>query len=159
MAVQRTFHPQPKLVPIYRPQKDGRLGEPRACGVLPGIEPSTSGLRVRRANHYTIVPYKLHVIIQREHHSIWKIRRETMLCECGEILLPGNYEKDENSQQHIKYFNLIKGLMMILEQSREFRKFEKWFTIIQTMNQTAAANVSTPLLTRNYLTSDLKSAN
>ena len=29
------FTPQPTLVPIYQPQKDGRLGEPRACSALP----------------------------------------------------------------------------------------------------------------------------
>ena len=33
-----------------------------------------------------------------------------MLCECGEILLPRNYENHEKSQQHIKHTNFIKGL-------------------------------------------------
>jgi hypothetical protein len=47
------------MVPISRPRTDDRLGEPGACSLqdvyrAPLGEPSTSGLRVRRANHYTM---------------------------------------------------------------------------------------------------------
>jgi hypothetical protein len=49
-------------------------------------------------------------VIQRDHHSVWNPKKETILCECGEILLPKNYEKHEKSIQHVKHLNFIKGL-------------------------------------------------
>ena len=53
-ALKLTYNdfPRPKLVPIYRPQKDGRLNGPRACRALPGIESSPSGVRIQRIDHY-----------------------------------------------------------------------------------------------------------
>ena len=49
--------PAEAAVPICRPHKEGRLGSWCALyRALPRIEPSTSGLRVQRANHYTNVP-------------------------------------------------------------------------------------------------------
>ena len=49
-------------------------------------------------------------VILREHHSVWKPKKETILCECGEIILPMNFEKHEKSIHHIKHLNFIKGL-------------------------------------------------
>ena len=70
MTVQRIFHPSAKagtnLPTSELSQKDGRLGKPRKCEWLPQIEPSTSGLRVRRTNYYTIVPHRA---------SMWTIFR------------------------------------------------------------------------------------
>lgn len=48
--------------------------------------------------------------IEREHHSVWKPKRETSMCECGDIILPHNYEKHIKSQHHIKHLNFIKGI-------------------------------------------------
>src|SRR5258706_11011253 len=54
-----TIITKPQLVPICRPRKDDRLGWPWAYRALPpGFEPSTSGLRIQRINHYTIAPVK-----------------------------------------------------------------------------------------------------
>ena len=48
--------------------------------------------------------------IQRQHHSVWNAKKETIVCECGEILLPRNYEKHEKSMHHVKFLNFINGL-------------------------------------------------
>jgi len=56
-----------KLVPIHRLRKDSRLGEPPVCKTPPGVEPSTSRLRVLWANHYSIAPDTVHTL---HNHSI-----------------------------------------------------------------------------------------
>ena len=40
-------------------------------------------------------------IILREHHSVWKPKKETILCEYGEITLLINLKKHEKSIHHI----------------------------------------------------------
>jgi hypothetical protein len=50
MTVQRTFHPQP-LVAIYKPNEDGKLGEPQHEEPFWGSNPVTP---VQHANYYTI---------------------------------------------------------------------------------------------------------
>jgi len=65
------------------------------------------------------------VVFQKEHHSVWKPKRETMLCECGEILLPRNYEKHEKSQHHIKHLNFINGLNSDTKTIQRIKKIRK----------------------------------
>ena len=66
MAVQESFHPQSKLVPIYRPQKDGRLGEAWYVGhywvsnpIPPDRKSGAPTITQSTIVHYTIVPYNV----------------------------------------------------------------------------------------------------
>jgi len=56
--------PPQLLAPIRQPSRkmliclrhaDNRLSEPQRDGALPGIEPSTPGMRVGRADHHPVV--------------------------------------------------------------------------------------------------------
>ena len=64
-------------------------------------------------------------VLQREHHSVWKPKRETMSCECGVVLLPRNYEKHEKSQHHVKHLNLMKGLSSDTKTIQRIQKTRK----------------------------------
>jgi hypothetical protein len=51
------------------------------------------------------------LVIGREDYTLWKPKKkETIVCQCGEILQPINLEKHEKSQHHIKFLNFMKGL-------------------------------------------------
>ena len=51
------------------------------------------------------------LIVGRLDHTLWKPRKkDTIQCQCGEILQPVNLEKHEKSQHHTKFMNFMKGL-------------------------------------------------
>ena len=79
----RTKDFQMQLVPLYRPQKGGRLGEPRACGALLGIEPSP-GLQVQS----TITT--MHYCAQPLHYPLRVIDIKSLYCTYSWIIFSGN---------------------------------------------------------------------